>query len=80
MAIICFPGMVCKPENMPVKHNISKKSKKTKQDDKLSVTIGNTTITPVNTITLENDDDSERDEAEGDDAEMDTESEEVKFA
>lgn len=59
-----------------------RKSKRLKEMKTKAVTIGSTTITPVlpTTITIDQQDDgSERDEAEGDDEEMEMDSdEEVK--
>lgn len=59
-------------------HKIVKKSKKLKELKTKAVTIGSTTITPVpTTITIDQPDDgSERDEAEGDDEEMEMDSDE----
>lgn len=59
-------------------HKIAQKTKKTKEVKTKAVTIGCTTITPVPaTITIDQlDDGSERDEAEGDDEEMEIESDE----
>lgn len=85
MAIICFPGLVGKVSTCATKpndendvHKTVKKSKKIKELKTKAVTIGSTTITPVpTTITIDQlDDGSERDEAEGDDDEMETDSDE----
>lgn len=63
---------------MEAKTDNQKLLDKKKKDEKLqSITVGNTSITPVSTITLDTTDDgSERDEAEGDDEEMETDSDE----
>lgn len=77
MAIICFPGLVgTVAPKVEVKSGTPKvHDKKKKETNKEPVTIGSTTITPVNTITIDtNDDGSERDEAEGDDDEMESDS------
>ncbi|XP_025163785.1 uncharacterized protein LOC105182689 isoform X2 [Harpegnathos saltator] len=84
LAIICFPGLVGKvaicPPNISENdtHKITQKNKKLKEVKTKAVTIGCTTITPVpTTITIDQaDDGSERDEAEGDDEEMEIESDE----
>lgn len=84
MAIICFPGLVGKVSTCVMKtneddvHKTVKKSKKLKELKTKAVTIGSTTITPVpTTITIDQPDDgSERDEAEGDDEEMEMDSDE----
>ncbi|XP_043497008.1 uncharacterized protein LOC122520800 isoform X2 [Polistes fuscatus] len=82
LAIICFPGLVGKvtinnkiPKEEDV-HKTIQKSKKLKDLKIQAVTIGTTTITPVTTtITIDQGDDgSERDEAEGDDEEMEVDS------
>ena len=84
MAIICYPALVGK---VPITHTAVKdnsiqktvqKSKKLKEVKLQAVTIGNTTITPLaTTITIDQmDEGSERDEAEGDDEEMEVESDE----
>ena len=75
LAIVCFPGLVgTVTPKVEVKTENQKLPDKKKKDSK-SLTIGNTTITPVSTITIDtNDDGSERDEAEGDDEEMETDS------
>jgi sentrin-specific protease 7 len=86
LAIICFPGLVGKVScvaktNENNVHKTVQKSKKIKEIKAKAVTIGSTTITPVpTTITIDQlDDGSERDEAEGDDDEMEMDSdEEVK--
>lgn len=84
MAIICFPGLVGKVSTCATKpiendiHKTAQKSKKIKELKTKAVTIGSTTITPVpTTITIDQPDDgSERDEAEGDDDEMEVDSDE----
>lgn len=82
LAIICYPGLVGKistnsmnPKELDQK-NVHR-SKRIKEMKLQSMTIGNTTITPVTTtITIDQGDDgSERDEAEGDDEEMEMDSE-----
>lgn len=86
MAIICFPGLVGKVSTCVIKkeddiHKTAQKNKKLKEVKTKAVTIGCTTITPVpTTITIDQPDDgSERDEAEGDDEEMEMDSDdEVK--
>lgn len=87
MAIICFPGLVGKVSTSAIKtneddvHKTVKKSKRLKELKAKAVTIGSTTITPVPTTIMidQPDDGSERDEAEGDDEEMEMDSdEEVK--
>lgn len=84
MAIICYPGLVgkvftcaTKPSESEV-HKTAQKSKRIKELKTKAVTIGSTTITPVpTTITIDQlDDGSERDEAEGDDDEMEVDSSE----
>lgn len=59
-------------------HKTTQRTKKLKEVKTKVVTIGSTTITPVPaTITIDQPDDgSERDEAEGDDDEMEIESDE----
>ncbi|XP_043472119.1 uncharacterized protein LOC122504870 isoform X2 [Leptopilina heterotoma] len=84
LAIICFPGLVGKiltksaseKEAAEQKNNVHR-SKRLKEVKLQSMQIGNTTITPVTTtITIDQGDDgSERDEAEGDDEEMEMDSE-----
>lgn len=82
LAIICFPGFVGKVQVPATKESEVKKTvnktKKPKEIKLQAVTIGNTTITPVTaTITLDpGDEGSERDEAEGDDEEMEMDSDE----
>jgi len=84
LAIICFPGLVGKVSTCTAKtsenddHKTAQKSKKIKELKTKAVTIGSTTITPVpTTITIDQlDDGSERDEAEGDDDEMEMDSDE----
>jgi len=84
LAIICFPGWVGKISTCVAKTNendankVAQKNKKLKELKAKAVTIGSTTITPVpTTITIDQlDDGSERDEAEGDDEEMEMYSEE----
>ncbi|KAL5292476.1 SENP6 family protein [Megaselia abdita] len=76
LAIICFPklkGPVDFDTEQPIKV-AQTNSKKKKSEKRKAVQIGNTTITPLvkkdeMTVTLEGED-SERDEAEGDDSEM----------
>lgn len=94
LAIICFPGLVGKilAKNSSASVSVSgkeieqknvHKSKRLKEMKLQSMTIGNTTITPVTTtITIDQGDDgSERDEAEGDDEEMEMDSEDdVRFS
>ncbi|KAJ8674883.1 hypothetical protein QAD02_010669 [Eretmocerus hayati] len=78
LAIICFPGLVgtVLPQ-VETKSDVAKLLEKKKKDSQLpSLVIGNTTITPINTITIDTTaEDSERDEAEGDEEEMETDSE-----
>lgn len=63
------------PEDNDVRKTV-RKSKKLKEVKLQAVTIGSTTLTPVTTtITIDQPDDgSERDEAEGDDEEMEMDS------
>lgn len=83
MAIICFPGLVGKVFAQPKRcdeNDVRKtvqKSKKLKEVKLQAVTIGSTTLKPVTTtVTIDQGDDgSERDEAEGDDEEMEMDSE-----
>lgn len=78
MAIICFPGLVGEVLTQPKRSEENyvrktvQRSKKLKELKLQAVTIGSTTLTPVTTtITIDQGDDgSERDEAEGDDEEM----------
>jgi hypothetical protein len=63
------------PKIEPKAENEKSPHKKKKDLKVQSLTIGNTTITPVSTITIDtNEDGSERDEAEGDDEEMESDS------
>ncbi|XP_008206476.1 uncharacterized protein LOC100122748 isoform X2 [Nasonia vitripennis] len=80
LAIICYPGLVgtvaLKTEQKSTNEKVAEKKKKDVKAKNVRM-IGETTITPVNTILLDtNDDGSERDEAEGDDEEMETDSDE----
>lgn len=80
MAIICYPGLVgtvaLKNEGKSTGEKVADKKKKDVKAKNVRM-IGETTITPVNTILIDtNDDGSERDEAEGDDEEMETDSDE----
>lgn len=84
LAIICFPGLVgevsanrTRSEENDVRKTVQR-SKKLKEVKLQAVTIGSTTLAPVTaTITIDQPDDgSERDEAEGDDEEMEMDSEE----
>lgn len=80
LAIICFPvlnGPVTMDGNVPVKALplSRKKAAKTERKPSVSLQIGNTTITPVTTVKKEQDsilldEESERDEAEGDDSDL----------
>lgn len=84
LAIICFPGL-----DMPLTMNSNtptpikrKKAAVAKSKNNITLQIGNTTITPVSkremeSINLGDDDMSERDEAEGDDSELASDTEET---
>ncbi|GAB0091683.1 hypothetical protein DMENIID0001_065400 [Sergentomyia squamirostris] len=79
LAIICFPGLKGPQtyhDGIPVKLAPQVK-KKSDGEKKISVTIGNTTITPLTkkeeSIFLNDDSMSERDEAEADESEMESE-------
>lgn len=84
LAIICFPGL-----DMPLTMNSNtptpikrKKAAVAKSKSNITLQIGNTTITPVSkremeSINLGDDDMSERDEAEGDDSELASDTEET---
>lgn len=87
LAIVCYPGLVGKviAAPQPPKEKSAQKTPKSKKCKDMKVqalTIGSTTITPVTTtITIDQmDEGSERDEAEGDDEEMEMDSDEdVRF-
>lgn len=82
LAIICFPGL-----DMPLTMNSNtptpiKRKKVAQKSKNITLQIGNTTITPVSkreieAINLGDDDMSERDEAEGDDSELASDTEET---
>lgn len=82
LAIICFPGL-----EMPLTMNSNtptpiKRKKAAPKSKNITLQIGNTTITPVSkreleAINLGDDDMSERDEAEGDDSELASDTEET---
>lgn len=82
LAIICFPGL-----DMPLTMNSNtptpiKRKKAAPKSKNITLQIGNTTITPVSkremeSINLGDDDMSERDEAEGDDSELASDTEET---
>ncbi|XP_055373221.1 uncharacterized protein LOC129606736 [Condylostylus longicornis] len=77
LAIICFPklkGPVSYDTLQPVSTEGITKKKKAHTERKISLQIGNTTITPLSKREYEavtvGDDDSERDEAEGDESDL----------
>lgn len=87
LAMICFPGLVGKvmpkPASCTDKTKTAVKSKVAGGERvKTTMTIGSTTISKIQVkpqIVETIDDGSERDEAEGDDEEMEMDSEEVRF-
>ena len=82
LAIICFPHMdspLNLVNNAPTP--VTKKKKLVRKPSNISLQIGSTTITPVSkkdldTINIQDDDASERDEAEGDESELASDNEE----
>lgn len=87
LAIICFPGLkgpVTMVGNTPVKPlPLNKKKAVTDRKKSVSLQIGNTTITPVSKKELDAiclDEESERDEAEGDESDLASDDSETEAA
>lgn len=87
LAIICFPslkGPVTIDSNQPVKAApIVKKKVPVDRKDSVALQIGNTTITPVSKKELDAiclDEESERDEAEGDESDLESDESETETA
>ncbi|KAL1378285.1 hypothetical protein pipiens_015681 [Culex pipiens pipiens] len=85
LAIICFPGLdmpLTMNSNTPTPIKRKKAAAASKSKSNITLQIGNTTITPVSkremdAINLGDDELSERDEAEGDDSELASDTEET---
>lgn len=87
LAIICFPslkGPMTLDSNQPVKTTpVVKKKSSGEKKESIALQIGNTTITPVSKKELDSiclDEESERDEAEGDESDLESDDSDTEAA